>query len=103
MAARSASSVTDGEKMIRPKSKFNFRDFMVLIGQVKPKYWQLMVGLTIGLVASAAQLAVPTFAQSLINSLRSQVNGQLIALVVGLFVAGMLLNTLSATLLGFFW
>lgn len=102
MAARSASSVTDGEKMIRPKSKFNFRDFVVLIGQVKPKYWQLMVGLTIGLVASAAQLAVPTFAQSLINSLRSQVNGQLIALVVGLFVAGMLLNTLSATLLGFF-
>ena len=43
----------------RPSGKFDVKGFLHLIRQTKPKYWQLWVGLTLGLIATGAQLAVP--------------------------------------------
>lgn len=104
MATRPATSIRKQQPTLTQKQqqKFDWRHFIALIAQVKPRYWQLVVGLMLGLIASAAQLAVPTLAQHLINSLRHQVNGPLVGLVVGLFIVGMLLSTVSGTILGFF-
>ena len=50
------------------KSQFSFKDFLGLIKNTKHKYWQLYLGLALGLVATGVQLAVPSYAKQLINS-----------------------------------
>ncbi|KRM11743.1 ABC transporter ATP-binding protein [Paucilactobacillus suebicus] len=84
------------------KQKFNFKDFAKLIGRIKPHFWQLGVGLTLGLVATGMQLAVPQFAKNLINQLGHSMNPSLIALVIGFFVFSALISAFSGSILGFF-
>lgn len=73
-----------------------------MIRQTKPKYWQLWVGLTLGLIATGAQLAVPKFAQSLINGLGHAMNQPLLIGVIVLFVVSAAVSAISGALLGFF-
>ena len=55
---------------------------MKLISTIHPHYWQLGLGLLLGLVATAGQLIVPTIAKSLINALGHAVNMNLVIGVV---------------------
>ncbi|KRN03267.1 ABC-type multidrug transport system, ATPase and permease component [Levilactobacillus senmaizukei DSM 21775 = NBRC 103853] len=86
----------------RPTGKFDFKGFLNLIRQTKPKYWQLWVGLFLGMLATGAQLAVPKLAQSLINGLGHALNRPLLVTVIGLFIASALISAVSGALLGFF-
>lgn len=77
------------QRPTRPKnkSKFKIKGFLRLIAQIKPKYWQLGVGLLLGMIATGMQLAVPKFAKDLINQLGHHLNTQLVIGVILLFVA----------------
>ena len=86
----------------RPTGKFDVQGFLHLIRQTKPKYWQLWVGLVLGLIATGAQLAVPKFAQVLINGLGHAMNRPLLVGVVILFVVSAVVSAVSGALLGFF-
>ncbi|WP_020089338.1 ABC transporter ATP-binding protein [Levilactobacillus parabrevis] len=86
----------------RQTGKFDFKGFLHLIRQTKPKYWQLWIGLTLGLIATGAQLAVPKLAQSLINGLGHALNQPLLIGVVILFVVSAAVSAVSGALLGFF-
>ncbi|MCT4385798.1 ABC transporter ATP-binding protein [Lacticaseibacillus paracasei] len=88
-------------KLGTPK-KFDFRSFMKLISTIHPHYWQLGLGLLLGLVATAGQLIVPTIAKSLINALGHAVNMNLVIGVVGLFIGSALISAGSGAVLGFF-
>ena len=50
----------------KEKHSFSFQDFFKLINRVHPKYWQLIVGILAGLIATGANLIVPQFAQRII-------------------------------------
>lgn len=82
--------------------RFSFKDFLNLIKQTKPKYWQLIVGLLLGLVATGVQLAVPSYAKDLINSFSHGMNPYLMVGIVGLFIVSAIVSALSGSLLGFF-
>lgn len=82
--------------------RFSFKDFLNLIKQTKPKYWQLIVGLLLGLVATGVQLAVPSYAKDLINSFSYGMNPYLMVGIVGLFIVSAIVSALSGSLLGFF-
>ena len=82
--------------------RFSFKDFLNLIKQTKPKYWQLVVGLLLGLVATGVQLAVPSYAKDLINSFSYGMNPYLMVGIVGLFIVSAIVSALSGSLLGFF-
>lgn len=84
------------------RTKFDFKGFLNLIRQTKPKYWQLWLGLILGFIATGAQLAVPKMAQGIINGLKSGFNSTLLIIAVVLFLASALINALSGTMLGFF-
>ncbi|WP_390662791.1 ABC transporter ATP-binding protein [Lentilactobacillus hilgardii] len=84
------------------KSKFKIKGFLQLIAQIKPKYWQLGVGLLLGMIATGMQLAVPKFAKDLINQLGHHLNTQLVIGVILLFVASALISAFSGAILGFF-
>ncbi|MCF6165582.1 ABC transporter ATP-binding protein [Furfurilactobacillus rossiae] len=84
------------------RTKFDFKGFLNLIRQTKPKYWQLWLGLILGFIATGAQLAVPKMAQGIINGLKSGFNSTLLIIAVALFLASALINALSGTMLGFF-
>lgn len=84
------------------RTKFDFKGFLNLIRQTKPKYWQLWLGLILGFIATGAQLAVPKMAQGIINGLKSGFNSTLLIIAVALFLASALINDLSGTMLGFF-
>ena len=84
------------------RAKFDFKGFLSLIRQTKPKYWQLWLGLILGFIATGAQLAVPKMAQGIINGLKSGFNSTLLIIAVVLFLASALINALSGTMLGFF-
>ena len=75
---------------------------MKLISTIHPHYWQLGLGLLLGLVATAGQLIVPTIAKSLINALGHAVNMNLVIGVVGLFIGSALISAGSGAVLGFF-
>ncbi|MFT8565947.1 MAG: ABC transporter ATP-binding protein [Liquorilactobacillus satsumensis] len=81
---------------------FKTKDFLQLITQIKPHYWQLSGGLILGLIATAMQLAVPHFAKDLINELGKHVNLELVLTVIALFVASALISAVSGAILGFF-
>ena len=82
--------------------KDNFKSFINLIRQTKPKHWQLWAGLGLGLIATTVQLLVPKVAQSMVNNFSKGVSGVLISGVITLFIISALVNALSGTLLGFF-
>lgn len=82
--------------------KDNFKSFINLIRQTKPKHWQLWAGLGLGLIATTVQLLVPKVAQSMVNNFSKGVSGVLISGVIALFIISALVNALSGTLLGFF-
>ena len=84
------------------KDNFNFKSFINLIRQTKPKHWQLWAGLGLGLIATTVQLLVPKVAQSMVNNFSKGVSGVLISGVIALFIISALVNALSGTLLGFF-
>ncbi|VDG20198.1 ABC transporter ATP-binding protein [Lactiplantibacillus mudanjiangensis] len=84
------------------RSKFDLRGFLHLIRQTKPRYWQLWIGLILGMIATGAQLIVPKFAQTLINGFSHGINQTLLWAVIGLFVASAVISALSGTLLGIF-
>ncbi|WP_367296152.1 ABC transporter ATP-binding protein [Levilactobacillus yonginensis] len=86
----------------RSAQKFDFKGFLNLIRHTKPKYWQLWVGLFLGMLATGAQLAVPKLAQSLINGLGHAMNQPLLITVIGLFIVSALVSAVSGALLGFF-
>ncbi|EEI68560.1 ABC transporter, ATP-binding protein [Lacticaseibacillus paracasei subsp. paracasei ATCC 25302 = DSM 5622 = JCM 8130] len=90
------------EKRQSTPKKFDFRSFMKLISTIHPHYWQLGLGLLLGLVATAGQLIVPTIAKSLINALGHAVNMNLVIGVVGLFIGSALISAGSGAVLGFF-
>ncbi|MCI2020044.1 MAG: ABC transporter ATP-binding protein/permease [Lentilactobacillus buchneri] len=92
------------QRPTRPKnkSKFKIKGFLQLIAQIKPKYWQLGVGLLLGMIATGMQLAVPKFAKDLINQLGHHLNTQLVIGVILLFVASALISAFSGAILGFF-
>lgn len=75
---------------------------MKLISTIHPHYWQLGLGLLLGLVATAGQLIVPTIAKSLINALGHAVNMNLVIGVVALFIGSALISAGSGAVLGFF-
>ncbi|WP_125763600.1 ABC transporter ATP-binding protein [Levilactobacillus mulengensis] len=86
----------------RPTGKFDIKGFLHLIRQTKPKYWQLWVGLFLGLLATGAQLAVPKLAQSLINGLGHALNKPMLIMVIVLFIVSAVVSAISGALLGFF-
>ncbi|WP_048000536.1 ABC transporter ATP-binding protein [Lactiplantibacillus herbarum] len=82
--------------------KFDLKSFLKLIRQTSPRYWQLWVGLALGLLATGAQLMVPKFAQTLINGFSHGINQTLLIGVIGLFLVSALISALSGSLLGIF-
>jgi len=97
-----AQQITAHGTTQRPAGKFKFNAFLHLIQQTKPKYWQLWVGLLLGLIATGAQLAVPKLAQSLINGLGQALNQSLLVTVIALFIISAVISAVSGALLGFF-
>lgn len=89
-------------RVVPSKSQFSFKDFLGLIKDTKPKYWQLFVGLALGLVATGVQLAVPSYAKQLINSFSKQFNIYMLVGIVVLFILSAVISAASGSLLGFF-
>lgn len=83
-------------------TKFNFKSFIQLINQIHPRYWQLICGFLLGVLATGMQLAVPMFAKTIINSIGHAINHGLVAGVIGLFLASTLIGAASGSILGFF-
>ena len=81
---------------------FNFKSFLSLITHIRPRYWQLSLGLGLGVIATLAQLAVPQFATGLINQLGKNMNIGLGFLVIGLFILSAVISAVSGSALGFF-
>lgn len=103
MDARSAQVGTATQQpYTRPKTKSNLNGMLQLIRRVKPRYWQLVVGLILGLSSTMMQLLVPHFSQTLINQLGHHVNTILVVGVILLFVFGAIISGFSNSVLGFF-
>lgn len=90
----------DGQKFSR--SAFDFKGFFGLIRSVKPRFWQLWMGLALGLIATVMQLMVPKVAQTLINQLGHHVDMALVAGVLVLFIVSAIISAVSGTTLGVF-
>lgn len=84
------------------KHKFDLKAFFTLLKNTKPKYWQLALGLGLGIIASAAQLAVPRLAQTVVNNLNHGVDKTFLILVLGLFITSAIVSSLSGIILSFF-
>ncbi len=83
------------------KHSFSFQDFFKLINQVHPKYWQLIVGILAGLIATGANLIVPQFAQRIINNFK-HLNINLVIITGIVFFGGVIISALSGYILGVF-
>ncbi len=88
--------------LVGHSQKFNFKNFVQLIAKIKPRFWQLGLGLFLGLIATGMQLIVPKVAQRLINQLQSGINMQLVVWTIVLFVLSALVSSGSGAVLGFF-
>lgn len=88
--------------LVGHSQKFNFKNFVQLITKIKPRFWQLGLGLFLGLIATGMQLIVPKVAQRLINQLQSGINMQLVVWTIVLFVLSALVSSGSGAVLGFF-
>ncbi|KJU73274.1 hypothetical protein AH70_02725 [Pediococcus damnosus LMG 28219] len=64
------------------QTKFNFKDFASLVKQIKPHFWQLIVGVLLGIIATGSQLIVPKIAQKLVNQLHHSINTKLVIIRV---------------------
>lgn len=84
------------------KHKFDLKALFTLLKNTKPKYWQLALGLGLGIVSSAAQLAVPRLAQTVVNNLNHGVDKTFLILVLGLFITSAIVSSLSGIILSFF-
>ena len=89
------------EAFQRP-AKFDMKAFMRLIRQTKPAYWQLALGLGLGVIATGIQLAVPHFAGDLINGFGKSIDKTLLVSVIGMFILSAVISALSGTVLGIF-
>lgn len=89
------------EAFQRP-AKFDMKVFMRLIRQTKPAYWQLGLGLGLGVIATGIQLAVPHFAGDLINGFGKSIDKTLLVSVIGMFILSAVISALSGTVLGIF-
>lgn len=89
------------EAFQRP-AKFDMKPFMRLIRQTKPAYWQLGLGLGLGVIATGIQLAVPHFAGDLINGFGKSIDKTLLVSVIGMFILSAVISALSGTVLGIF-
>lgn len=83
-------------------TKFNFKSFIQLINQIHPRYWQLICGFLLGVLATGMQLAVPMLAKTIINSIGHAINHGLVIGVTGLFIASTIIGAVSGSILGFF-
>lgn len=81
--------------------KFQFSDFFQLINQAHPRYWQLILGVVLGLISTMANLFVPQLAQRLINSFKN-LNPTLITITIIVFVGGIIISAISGLILGIF-
>ncbi|TGE84064.1 ABC transporter ATP-binding protein [Weissella confusa] len=89
------------EAFQRP-AKFDMKAIMRLIRQTKPTYWQLGLGLGLGVIATGIQLAVPHFAGDLINGFGKSIDKTLLVSVIGMFILSAVISALSGTVLGIF-
>lgn len=89
------------EAFQRP-AKFDMKAFMRLIRQTKPAYWQLGLGLGLGVIATGIQLAVPHCAGDLINGFGKSIDKTLLVSVIGMFILSAVISALSGTVLGIF-
>ncbi|QIE77793.1 ABC transporter ATP-binding protein [Weissella confusa] len=89
------------EAFQRP-AKFDMKAFMCLIRQTKPAYWQLGLGLGLGVIATGIQLDVPHFAGDLINGFGKSIDKTLLVSVIGMFILSAVISALSGTVLGIF-
>lgn len=85
----------------KEKHSFSFQDFFKLINRVHPKYWQLIVGILAGLIATGANLIVPQFAQRIINNFK-HLNINLVIITGIVFFGGVIISALSGYILGVF-
>lgn len=83
-------------------TKFNFKTFIGLINRIHPRYWQLLLGFFLGVVATAMQLMVPGIAKGIINSIGHSMDVGLIVAVILLFVFSTIIGAFSGSILGFF-
>lgn len=90
-----------GSRVERGQNSFSFSDFFKLINRVKPHYWQLIVGIITGLIATGANLVVPQFAQRIINSFKN-LNMNLVIITAVIFFGGVIISALSGYILGVF-
>lgn len=88
-------------KVEKTTEKFKFRDFFKLINHAHPRYWQLFVGVLLGLIATGTNLLVPQLAQKLINGFK-HLNSGIITLTIIIFIGGILISALSGLILGIF-
>ncbi|MBP2057533.1 ABC-type multidrug transport system fused ATPase/permease subunit [Lactobacillus colini] len=85
----------------KSNEKFSFVDFFKLINQTHPHYWQLIVGILLGLISTVANLLVPQLAQKIINSFKN-LNPTIITITITVFIGGILISALSGLILGIF-
>lgn len=83
------------------KSRFNFHSFYYLINSVHPHYWRLVLGVFLGLVATAANLIVPQLARDFINNFK-HITPTIVTLLIVLFISGTILSALAGVVLGIF-
>ncbi|TSO26692.1 ABC transporter ATP-binding protein [Lactobacillus sp. LL6] len=88
-------------KVEKSTEKFKFSDFFKLINHTHPHYWQLFIGVLLGLISTGANLLVPQLAQKLINSFKN-LNSGIIILTIIIFIGGILISALSGLILGIF-
>ncbi|WP_057817726.1 ABC transporter ATP-binding protein [Schleiferilactobacillus perolens] len=98
---RSSTMATRTQNSAGPK-KINIRNFTKLIGSIYPHYWQLGLGLGLGLIATAGQLFVPSFAGKLINQLGHSINQTMIITILILFIGSAFISAISGASLGIF-
>ena len=82
--------------------KFKPRAFLGLIAKIKPHYWQLGLGLILGMIATGFQLAVPHFAKNLINEFGHSVNTGIVIALISAFILSAIVSAFSGAVLGFF-
>lgn len=85
----------------KSKEKFKFSSFFNLISQTHPHYWQLIVGIMLGLISTVANLLVPQLAQRIINSFKN-LSPTIITITIIVFIGGILISALSGLILGIF-
>ncbi|WP_251717403.1 ABC transporter ATP-binding protein [Lactobacillus agrestimuris] len=90
-----------GSRVEKGQNSFSFSDFFKLINRVKPHYWQLIVGIITGLIATGANLVVPQLAQRIINSFKN-LNMNLVIITAIVFFGGVIISALSGYILGVF-